>query len=83
MVQYEVDGGKAESKAIEIAAQIVSNGPLAIRAAKRSINQGTNANIETGLETERKCYTSILLTKDRLEGLQAFKEKRKPCYRGE
>jgi methylglutaconyl-CoA hydratase len=32
---------------------------------------------------EEECYEQILNTKDRLEGLAAFAEKRKPRYRGE
>ena len=82
MVQYEVDAGEAESKAIKIASKIVSNGPLALRAAKKAINNGMDMNIREGLEIERQCYASILPTNDRLEGLQAFKEKRKPNYSG-
>lgn len=37
---------------------------------------------DTGLEIEQAYYAQILHTEDRLEGLRAFKEKRKPVYKG-
>jgi methylglutaconyl-CoA hydratase len=37
----------------------------------------------TGFIIEQQCYKEVLPTKDRLEGLLAFKEKRKPVYKGE
>lgn len=37
----------------------------------------------SGLEVEEDCYGQLLDTKDRLEGLAAFAEKRKPNYNGE
>jgi len=37
----------------------------------------------SGLILEQQCYAQVIPTKDRLEGLQAFKEKRKPKYKGE
>ena len=83
IVQHVVNPGEAEKKAIEIAQSIAMSGPLAVRAAKRSINEGTNVDIREGMEIEKACYGSIIPTKDRLEGLSAFKEKRKPVYRGE
>lgn len=82
IVQHIVEKGRAEKKGMEIAYEIVKNGPLALRAAKRSINEGLNVNIREGMEIEKSCYRTILPTNDRLEGLSAFKEKRKPVYRG-
>lgn len=51
--------------------------------AKRSINKGTQVDLHTGYAIEEDCYSQIIGTKDRLEGLQAFSEKRKPNYTGE
>lgn len=82
IVQHVVNVGEAEKKAIEIGQSIAMSGPLAVRAAKISINEGANVDISTGMEIEKTCYGSIIPTKDRLEGLAAFKEKRKPVYSG-
>lgn len=67
-----------------IAREIAANGPLAIRAAKASVLQGMDASTLSGaMEIERKFYQTIIPTEDRLEGLAAFREKRKPEYKGE
>lgn len=65
----------------EMAAQIAANGPLAVRAAKRAINGGLAA--AAGLALEWEAYQSIIPSRDRLEGLRAFAEKRAPVYSGE
>lgn len=57
-------------------------GPIAIRMAKAAIMEGTELHINTGLLIEKLCYTDVLLSKDRLEGLNAFMEKREPKYTG-
>jgi enoyl-CoA hydratase/carnithine racemase len=65
-----------------LAEQIAGNGPVAVRAAKRAVDQGTEAPLEQGLEIEASCYAEVLPTQDRLEALAAFAEKRKPRYEG-
>ncbi|CAO1402195.1 unnamed protein product [Diamesa hyperborea] len=73
----------AFQKAIKLAEEILPNGPVGVRMAKRSINKGTEVDLHTGYAIEEDCYSQIIGTKDRLEGLQAFSEKRKPNYTGE
>lgn len=68
--------------ALEMAGKISENGPIAIRQAKAAINHGTETDIATGLQIERLSYLQTVQTRDRLEGLEAFKEKRKPKYEG-
>ena len=60
--------------------KLAKNGPIAIRAAKKAIESGFSVDIETGLTIESSCYQTVLNTKDRLEGLKAFSEKRAPVY---
>ncbi len=45
--------------------------------------QGLNVDLASGLKVEEACYAQLLHTKDRLEGLRAFAEKRPPVYTGE
>jgi hypothetical protein len=55
---------------------------LALRAAKEAIEGATTTPLEQGLDLERKVYDSLLDSSDRLEGLAAFAEKRKPKFQG-
>ncbi len=50
--------------------------------AKQAINQGIDVDIQTGLDVEDGCYGTVLTSEDRIEGLKAFQEKRKPIYKG-
>ncbi|MBW2439489.1 MAG: enoyl-CoA hydratase/isomerase family protein [Deltaproteobacteria bacterium] len=66
----------------KMAAMICETGPVAIEQAKYAINYGLETDIHTGLAIESNAYWVCIPTEDRLEGLAAFKEKRKPVYRG-
>ncbi|MGD8250928.1 MAG: enoyl-CoA hydratase-related protein [Desulfobacterales bacterium] len=66
-----------------LAGEICEAGPLAIEQAKYAINHGCETDLNTGLAIESNAYRVIIPTKDRLEGLAAFREKRKPVYKGE
>ncbi|MFD3273984.1 enoyl-CoA hydratase [Paenibacillus dendritiformis] len=70
-------------KALEIAGQIVRNAPIAVAEAKFAIDKGCDADLSTGLAIEQNAYEVTIPTKDRLEGLQAFKDKRPPIFKGE
>ena len=67
----------------KMAAMICEAGPVAIEQAKYAINRGLETDIHTGLAIESNADWVCIPTKDRLEGLAAFKEKRKPNYIGE
>lgn len=65
-----------------MAAMIRETGPIAIQQAKYAINHGLETDINTGLAIESNAYWITIPTEDRLEGLAAFREKRKPVYKG-
>lgn len=65
------------------ARDIAKAAPLALKSAKFAIDQGVDRDLAAGLALETKAYLQLLNTKDRLEGLAAFAEKREPVYIGE
>jgi len=65
------------------ASEIASGAPLALRAAKKAIDNGFDRDLQAGLSIETKAYLTLINTRDRLEGLAAFAEKREPVYKGE
>ena len=75
--------GKLLDEALEMAAKIKQNAPVALEMAKYAINYGSEIDLGSGLALESNCYAVTIPTKDRQEGLLAFREKRKPVYTGE
>ncbi|MBG9794879.1 enoyl-CoA hydratase [Paenibacillus dendritiformis] len=83
VVEYVAPPASLLDKALEIAGQIVRNAPIAVAEAKFAIDKGCDADLATGLAIEQNAYEVTIPTKDRLEGLQAFKDKRPPLFKGE
>ncbi|EFJ52284.1 hypothetical protein VOLCADRAFT_32282, partial [Volvox carteri f. nagariensis] len=75
--------GGVYNRALQLAEQMVRSAPLSLRQAKVAVNRGLEVDLHTGLAMEEALYAQLLPTRDRLEGLKAFAEKRKPDYKGE
>uniref|UniRef100_A0A3Q0RYP5 AU RNA binding protein/enoyl-CoA hydratase n=1 Tax=Amphilophus citrinellus TaxID=61819 RepID=A0A3Q0RYP5_AMPCI len=80
-VEQNNSGDAAYLRALELAREINPQGPIAIRMAKLAINQGIEVSV--GSSSHACVAFKVIPTKDRLEGLAAFKEKRRPHYKGE
>ncbi|XP_069481742.1 methylglutaconyl-CoA hydratase, mitochondrial isoform X2 [Ambystoma mexicanum] len=83
VVEQNDAGDAAYMKALSLAKEFTPQGPIAMRMAKLAINQGIEVDLATGLAIEEACYAQVIPTKDRMEGLLAFKEKRPPRFKGE
>lgn len=83
VVEQNQDGDAAYQGALELAQAIKPQGPVALRMAKLAVNKGSEVDLATGLSIEQQCYAQVIPTKDRIEGLTAFREKRQPNYTGE
>ena len=68
--------------ALELAHRIAKRPPLAARLAKQAVLAAEETGLSAGLEQERRLYELAMATEDRVEGMQAFLEKRKPEFRG-
>lgn len=78
-----VEPERLMDRMMEIALEIAANGPVALTQAKYAINKGMEVSLPVGLAMESNAYSVIIPTRDRIEGLTAFREKRKPVYTGE
>jgi len=66
----------------EIAAAMARNSPKVLRLAKESIYRSLTSDLETAFARENEVQTECFYSEDFLEGLTAFKEKRKPEFKG-
>ncbi len=82
LVNHLVPKGQARARALEIAATIAQNGPVAVRQAKKAIVYGLETDLDTAMILAIEAYNATVVTEDRLEGVRAFNEKRKPHFRG-
>ncbi|RAL22299.1 enoyl-CoA hydratase [Lujinxingia litoralis] len=69
-------------RARELAEQMLLSAPIALKQAKLAIDTGAQVDLHSGLALESAAYAVTLPTEDRVEGLAAFKEKRKPNFKG-
>lgn len=82
MVNRVVEKGKALETAIAVAEEIVESAPLAVRAAKVAITRGIDVDFDTAYALDLTAYEALVKSEDRLEGVAAFNEKRKPQWKG-
>lgn len=83
LITEQVEGTALGERSLALASQIARNAPIALRQAKRAIDGGRHLDIEAALALEQEAYAVTLTTKDRVEALSAFREKRKPRFTGE
>ncbi|WP_134772656.1 enoyl-CoA hydratase/isomerase family protein [Ornithinimicrobium flavum] len=74
--------GAARARALEIAAQIARNSPVAVRNAKSAMRLGMGTDLAAGLEIEDGAWRATAFSGDRREGVAAFAEKRTPQWPG-
>jgi enoyl-CoA hydratase/carnithine racemase len=67
---------------MKMAQEMASKGPIALRYTKEAIYKGMDMTLEQGLHLEADLYLLIHTTKDRTEGIRAFREKRTPRFEG-
>jgi enoyl-CoA hydratase len=70
------------SVAVRLASEIATKPPLATYFAKRAVLMADQLPLDRGLEFERNAFYMLFGTEDRVEGMRAFIEKRKPSFKG-
>lgn len=82
LVSRVVDSASLVATAMEIAERIAGNAPLSVKMTRKAIRDGLDMPLSQGLALERTLFTTIRDSEDRAEGRRAFREKRKPEFKG-
>ncbi|XP_017359861.1 enoyl-CoA hydratase domain-containing protein 2, mitochondrial isoform X1 [Cebus imitator] len=82
-VAQNEEGDAAYHRARALAQEILPQAPIAVRLGKVAIDRGMEVDIASGMAIEGICYAQNIPTRDRLEGMAAFREKRPPKFVGE
>ena len=83
LVSRIAPAARLRDEAIALAEQVARNAPISLRQAKRAIDGGFDLSLEEALALENRLYQDCLASKDRVEALRAFAEKRPPSFTGD
>jgi enoyl-CoA hydratase len=82
LVNRVVDDGTALDAAVELAALIADNGPLAVAATKAVARATADWSFDEGWQRQGDIVGPVFVSADAREGATAFAEKRKPVWQG-
>ena len=82
LVNKIVPSGHLMITVSEMAQEMASKAPIALRYTKEAISKGMEMTLEQGLRLEADLYLLLHTTKDRTDGIQAFREKKIPNFQG-
>ena len=82
LINRVVPAAEVMAEARRAAEIIAANGPLAVQAVKRSVLAGLGRPTAEALDREQEIGIPVSMSEDAKEGTRAFKEKRKPVFKG-
>ena len=82
LVDHLAAPGADRAEALELAGRMAANSPVGLRAAKRALRLGQGLGLREGLEIEDAAWRQVAFSPDRVEGVAAFNDKRRPVWPG-
>lgn len=82
LAQWIVPHDELMAQAMKVADHIASLSPLAARVAKESLNSGLNVPLDEAAHADLYRFMALEMTEDKSEGHRAWRERRKPDFKG-
>ena len=82
LIDQLVPKAELDAAVAKLCGKLASKSPIALAMGKEAINMGIQADLRTGLSIEARCFCMCFGSQDRVEGMTAFLEKRKPLFKG-
>ena len=82
LIDQLVPKAELDAAVAKLCGKLASKSPIALAMGKEAINMGIQADLRTGLSIEARCFCMCFGSQDRVEGMTAFLEKRKPVFTG-
>lgn len=82
LVNYVFTQEELAAKTFELADKIADKAPIALQLAKEAVKFASKSNLDEGLRREVDLFALCFSTEDKVEGVSAFLNKRKPEFKG-
>jgi enoyl-CoA hydratase len=82
LINRVCEPGSAMDAAMELAAKIVANGPLAIAASLKTVSSAQDWNSDEMMDRQNEIVGPVFTSEDAIEGATAFAQKRAPVWKG-
>ena len=82
LVDMLVPKAELDDATAKLCKKIATKSPVALAMGKEAVNMGLQADLRTGLSIEARCFCMCFGSEDRVEGMNAFMQKRKPEFKG-
>ena len=82
LVDLLVEDDELDARTRELATTMAARSPVALKLIKQAVRAAAEMPLSAGLELERELFITAFSSEDRVEGVNAFLEKRTPDFKG-